>query len=393
MNQMSRNVLWLSLGLAAVVLIADLAGWPAGVRWFLELGIIAALVGTWWLSRGPAEESAQVPLTVEGEAALAPVMSELDRTLVHESAIIDQEMERSTKLLREAVVGLSDNFMFLRQLSERQQEMIVDIVDQTRHDDQDSEATMQYFVQYTGNMLEEFVEVMVNTSKQSLQILHHINDMVSQLDGIFLLINNVEGLASQTNLLALNASIEAARAGEAGRGFAVVASEVRTLSLKTTELNNEIREQINEAKGTIEILKSSISEMASTDMTSTLATKDKVGNMMEHVSDINDTMQRSIEELSSVSGELKQAVADSVRSLQFEDIITQALGSVGDNTRHLQQVSSALQQGTRLEGAALAAHLVEIQQLCVELRQTTQHNNQNRTVAQEDMAEGEIELF
>ena len=393
MNQMSRNVLWLSLGLAAVVLVADFAGWPAGLRWFLELGIVAALGALWWLDRTPAEDKAQVPMTVEGEAALGPVMSELDQTLVHESAIIDQEMDRSTKLLREAVVGLSDNFMFLRQLSERQQEMIVDIVDQTRLDDQDSEATMQYFVQYTGNMLEEFVEVMVNTSKQSLQILHHINDMVSQLDGIFLLINNVEGLASQTNLLALNASIEAARAGEAGRGFAVVASEVRTLSLKTTELNNEIREQINEAKGTIEILKSSISDMASTDMTSTLATKDKVGNMMEHVSDINDTMQRSIEELSSVSGELKQAVADSVRSLQFEDIITQALGSVGDNTRHLQQLSNALQQGARLEGPALAAHLAELQQLCVELRQTTQHNNQNRTVAQEDMAEGEVELF
>jgi methyl-accepting chemotaxis protein len=106
---------------------------------------------------------------------------------------------------------------------------------------------------------------MVDVSRNSLETVHHIDDMVEKLDGIFGLIENVEGLASQTNLLALNASIEAARAGDAGRGFAVVADEVRTLSINSAELNNQIREEISYAKETIEVLRSTVGGMASTD--------------------------------------------------------------------------------------------------------------------------------
>jgi len=77
------------------------------------------------------------------------------------------------------------------------------------------------------------------------------DEMVKQFDSVFALLEQVERIATQTNLLALNAAIEAARAGEAGRGFAVVAMKLDRFPVSSTELNENIRREINLAKGTI----------------------------------------------------------------------------------------------------------------------------------------------
>jgi len=70
------------------------------------------------------------------------------------------------------------------------------------------------------------------------QLMEHNAEMHHQNQEFF-------NIVKQIVILALNAAIEAARAGEYGRGFAVVADEVRNLAMRSQELSESYKENLN----------------------------------------------------------------------------------------------------------------------------------------------------
>lgn len=98
-------------------------------------------------------------------------------------------------------------------------------------------------------------QVQQNTLSSSDSMRQTIECMQQIKDGnndILEFMGVITAIAEQTNLLALNAAIEAARAGDQGRGFAVVADEVRTLSHKSNESAEKIRQLLEVAERSIE---------------------------------------------------------------------------------------------------------------------------------------------
>lgn len=95
-----------------------------------------------------------------------------------------------------------------------------------------------------------------------VQVKEHLNDLTALLVTFErwhesltqLMLHNAEmhkqnqeffNIVKQIVILALNAAIEAARAGEHGRGFAVVADEVRNLAMRSQELSESYKENLN----------------------------------------------------------------------------------------------------------------------------------------------------
>ncbi len=367
---------------------------------FVCLALLFVSLGSLFIVKESAAPKKVIESTQSGTQVpeLKAALNQVSETLVHDAVVVNQEISRVDGLIKEAVALMSTSFHDMHDLANRQIQLTSDIISQT-HDgddpvDSDSPSfNVQSFIRETGNTLDQFISIMVDVSKNSLETVHHIDDMVEKLDGIFGLIENVEGLASQTNLLALNASIEAARAGEAGRGFAVVADEVRTLSINSAALNNQIREEIGLAKETIEILRKTVGSMASTDMSDTIGTKEKMGTMLEHMSSMNNFLNEKVVEISHVGDQLNGVVDTAVRSLQFEDISSQALGSMEHNVNSLNEISSLL------SGVVDSQNQIDVQaadkctERCKTLKAEAQTRNETRTVSQNDMDEGEVELF
>ena len=397
----SRQVILLALGLcflsfASFAFIAnDAYFYILQVLLFILLVVIYTKDN--FLQNNTKKENKEMP-AVDDEL-IHSVVFELQQFLHQEVDIIDHEIVRTKKLVEEAVTGISDSFKCLQSLSAEQQEMINVLISHTHSVNSDGEEgnveglDLTTFVNDSNKTLENFVSVIITTSKQSLETMGYADDMAEQFESIFNLLSQVEGLASQTNLLALNAAIEAARAGDAGRGFAVVANEVRNLSVGSTELNQDIRNEIDQAKDVIAKLRFSVESMASADMTSTLEAKDKMSVMMKHVEKVNQHTSASVEELSLLAPKIHDAVGVGVRSLQFEDLTRQSLGSLQENIKSIYAISEVLAKFDNKPILGAHQQLIALKETCQQVYQQTKLSENSRSVEQVSMDEGDIDLF
>ena len=280
-------------------------------RWFLfaMIGVLAVLqVVQYIVCRKMLEDNYDNGNTAIAENSITPFVDEnvenklgemfveLEQTFSCERQVIGNEIDRTSGLLSEAVIGMSESFQNMKNISDRQHSLLAALVHHDQENDQTSDGdvqalSMHEFLEESARLTNEFVQVVINNSKQSLKTLSHIDNMVKQVDSIFSLLQNVEGLASRTNLLALNASIEAARAGEVGRGFAVVADEVRTLASRTQESTESIRENINQfQKGTADVVETVTRsrERAKSGIEKVSQSSKILDSIYDNISNIND---------------------------------------------------------------------------------------------------------
>jgi methyl-accepting chemotaxis protein len=171
-----------------------------------------------------------------------------------------------------------------------------------------------------------------------------------------------------------------------------VADEVRSLSISSSELNEQIRGKISGAKITIESLRSGVEEMASADMSQTFETQSKINEMTGKMGLISRNMEESIVELTAMSDEMDIAVGNAVRSLQFEDMTSQALASISTNIEQFDALSQELHDVGNSQ-SSIFEKVDKINAVCQTVRKHTTSIGEHRTVSQETMDEGEIELF
>jgi len=308
------------------------------------------------------------------------------------------ELEQVKKMISDAVTTLSESFSGMHQLTVAQSQAMDALVNNFNEntEESDSNINFQKFTEETDNVLDYFINYILDVSQQSMSMVGIINDVEVHMHEIGSLLTDVQSIADQTNLLALNAAIEAARAGEAGRGFAVVADEVRNLSKHSDRFSEEIKGVVIKSKSNINQAKKMIEIMASKDMNVAITSKANIDEMMSGIAKLNDNVATKLVEVAGYSEQMETVVGGAIRALQFEDMARQQIEFLQLNTQHFQAISEEVNTGLSI------FKLVDENIKSIELKaganrfaemQAEWQEKDKKAVEQDTIEAGDIDLF
>ena len=365
------------------------------VSLFALLLTTSAWCYSWWDAKteNADAEAAQAAVTMSKAASdeLHLIGEEIEEILNDEVRHVDENVDRIRSLIEDATVLLQSNFKIVITNTQTQNSLANDLVARLRSSEGEGELLISTFAKKVDSIIQEYVDILVKVSSKSVGATHRIMDMTSHMESMFANLDHVQQLADQTNLLALNAAIEAARAGEVGRGFAVVADEVRNLSISSAQLNDEIREKVKQSKIYIGEVNKVVREIAGLDLNAAIEGKAAVDEMLHEVEDINDATDAILKEMTNSSNDIDHVINESIRALQFEDIVLQLSSHIQARMAHISEVALISHNG--ISKASELNELVAVSSQLDALRRSFKKLEIGKKVQQNSMDEGEIELF
>ncbi|MCC5869896.1 MAG: methyl-accepting chemotaxis protein [Gammaproteobacteria bacterium] len=367
---------------AAGLLITGLLAGNGLVAGIAAVVTVTSGITLWRSTASPAQGSPKV-----SREALVELVRGLDTELDQDVEGIELEIHRVQNLISESVGELTASFNRLHAIARSQSELLEKSLGGGADATEDGGSTA------TTEALQNFMEALVTVSSQSVAMATDTENMLQHLHGIFRVLEEARSLAEQTNLLALNASIEAARAGEAGRGFAVVADEVRKLSQRSAEFNEQIRERVEETRDAVARVQNNARGLVSFDIAKTTAEKERIAHTLKRAEQArSEIRQKLMAELAPINTNLQKTVADAVRSLQFEDISSQALGTAAEAVSRLTDLRVEVHASVKDAEDPLSCIPVLAEKLGT-LRHRRETRMRARPVAQTSMEQGSVELF
>jgi methyl-accepting chemotaxis protein len=383
-----------ALLLSIAHVIAQFVAWPLALELALMTTMFLAWAAFgWWFAKHAFTLSPDESRLMREQEQL---LGELREFVSREVGGSQQEIQRTRALLSQSIGKLGSSFQTMNATARHQTQTLAKIVDRSG---ENNSIDVRRFAQEASRHMGELTSALEQVSEQSSNTVNHIDAMTQHLEGIFALLEDVKSIADQTNLLALNAAIEAARAGEAGRGFAVVADEVRSLSERSTSFNEQIRKLANSSKDSVHKVRDTVSNMATRDQSRSAQAKNEAAKLFSQVEAINDSLAAGINEVANSARVIDASVSEAVRSLQFEDIVTQALGAA---ERHLERLEAINRDATGLQqllassaGASSNRKLEALTDLHRRLRELRDNWQPmpHKPVSQTDMGAGGVDLF
>ncbi len=381
----------IGLGASAIALLLTLL-WPSA--WLAPV-LIVLLAGAWIveLRRTAPVEEPVIAASLEHHAPVRAALEEVRSSLVDELGHATRELHQALDLLRDAVSELGGGFDGLSRKTGMQQSLLRQIIDA-----QNEGVSVQDFAARTGDLLEHFVGMVVQMSRESLRIVYRIDGMAKEMDAVFGLLKNVNTIAEETNLLALNAAIEAARAGESGRGFAVVAGEIRNLASHSNQFNEQIGSHVERARTAMEQLRGLVGTMASQDLNVALSAKGGIDAMMAHVTESDARTSAVADQVVEINRGLGSDVSTTIRSLQFEDILSQLINQTRVRLVELQEITTECTRDIEelacnpIDADLLAQRAERVRSRLAIQREKARLRSRGPAL-QNSMDAGEIELF
>lgn len=337
----------------------------------------------------------------EDPLLFATAMQEAEAQLRGRFEDVHTSLRQVRTIASDSESKLSKSFSGLQAQAREQNEIIQQLVrsvHRATNGEGDGSTGFQAFARTTNELLEFLVSQIVQTSHDSVMMVHQIDNMAEQMKKIVTVVDSVRQIAHQTRLLALNAAIEARKAGEAGRSFLVVADEVRHLADHSQRLSSEIAGLVHDTEAVIESNKKVAADMASKDMTFALDSKGRVEEMFDYVHEVNAEVEAELERAREVAAGIDGSVNAAVTGLQFDDLITQLVEHVGrlveggtETATELLREHARAALDTRPGNDFEESVLEFLRSRSEQRRKLT--SGMAKSVSQETMQVGEIELF
>lgn len=319
------------------------------------------------------------------------------RQVINEQfGIIDGELIQVDSLINDASKKLSGSFHELEEQSRMQenlvQQLIANVNQKACNDD-----SKKSFTEEINELVAMFSENISVMSDGSMQLVHAMKELDTNIAMIDKFLNEIDGISEQTNLLALNAAIEAARAGDAGRGFSVVADEVRSLSLRSHGFSRQIRDTFKHAKDGMKKASNIVGTMASRDMSMTMSSQGRISDLMEDMENLNSEVANKLSGTQQISNRIHGAVVNAVKSLQFADMSQQLLSHIQKRIAAIQNYST---QADVLLESALSADNIELESEDINYKEKLNslsseldENVKNNPVSSQEISERDVDLF
>ena len=394
--------MWIPLSVSLLLLVLHMSGLTSDYELLALIITISVWVGfsSHWLKNTNEKDINDAEEHDDLSIQIYDAFSDVKGIVIDDGETIRKELSRTKVVVEDAVGNLSNSFHGLSAITEELHNAMLTLIEkvsgQATGDKENGHISIQDFINETSSVLENFVSIMVEMSKQSIEAVEQMDEMAEQMDGIFALLADVKTIADQTNLLALNAAIEAARAGEAGRGFAVVADEVRKLSHHSTKFNEEIRARVEGAQSSIDGARELIGAVASKDLNIAISAKGNVDIMLEGVNDMNKHVSKNLEDISVIAEKIHDGVGVAVRALQFEDIVRQTIDYTFPHIDRMEELFTncidSLSTTSDIEPKEISDQLQELRGCVVKVKEKWEPLF-HKPVEQASMDEGEVELF
>jgi methyl-accepting chemotaxis protein len=203
----------------------------------------------------------------------------------------------------------------------------------------------------------------------------HISKSLSQLDDITI----------GNRLLAVNARIQAVYAGDKAAGFGGVANEIGVQAKRSAEIVELIRSVSSELRYIASSALTDLQSMVVEDQKAYLRSKVEVDRVLAGFRFMHNSTREFISKMQAESESVAKEISGAVRSLQFQDRISQRIGHV---VAELDRIKADL-------GAHCAGMEMDEQQILRHLSQsyTMQEERNVLDGSQQEVVSGDLELF
>ena len=323
------------------------------------------------------------------------LMADLREFVGREVGGARNELERSRVLIRDAMGQLHGSFKSLEDQSRQQSAMITNLVEQ----DGAGSPGVRRFAEAAGGLIGDLTKTLADGSHESVKTVQTIDQMAQHLDGIFELMSDLKALADHTTQLASDAAAHSADPGDdVRRSLRTVADEVRHLSERSANFNQRIRTLVNNAKDIVSRVRVRVEDTADREMNTSIEAKTKSDSLMAQVTQINRSLASGIRVVSDCGTQIREDVGKAVRSLQFEDITSQALQAANVHLERLaaiNQDATTLQQALNESRGADTQRRIALEEFARKLREKRNawEKPVHKPVSQVDMRSGSVELF